>query len=381
MARLKRRGIAEAGPRSAHVAGLPYACFATPLELDGATLELIAPRPGDPDAYAAVRTRDGRLLALTATCAANALGLVPAGSHAAGSQVAALAAFEALGGRIGRSAGEAARALLDAAVDKIVAAVDEASRAHKLDQDVPIVALGGSGAALAGEVGRRLGRPVLAPDHPEVLSSIGAALSLVRAEAVRTAGEGAGESVASAVVREAERACVEAGAAPDTVRVECAYEAREGVVRAVATGAVALESGAAGRAPVGAAEQKHLAAQALGVGIGELIEVAASDFYRVFCENGSGPVAVVDSHGSVPLSERARRVVSGRGAEFLESLNAAVADATVSLGVAEMLPRVAIVAGPRIVDTSEARRSEDISAAAELAIGEHDGPAVGVVWR
>src|SRR5204863_2016418 len=54
MARLGRRKIEEVGPRSAHVAGLPYACFATEEQLQGATLQLIAPRPGDPEAYATV---------------------------------------------------------------------------------------------------------------------------------------------------------------------------------------------------------------------------------------------------------------------------------------------------------------------------------------
>ena len=47
----------------------------------------------------------------------------------------------------------AARAVLDAAVDKIAAAVEEAARTHDLDRDVPVVALGGAGIALAGAGG------------------------------------------------------------------------------------------------------------------------------------------------------------------------------------------------------------------------------------
>src|SRR3954471_8756744 len=93
MGRLRRRHVAEGGPRSAHIAGLGYACFAAVEDLDGAQLELVAPRDGDPETYAALRLADGRLLALTATCAANALGLVPEGSHALGSREAALAGF------------------------------------------------------------------------------------------------------------------------------------------------------------------------------------------------------------------------------------------------------------------------------------------------
>ncbi|MFL5818387.1 MAG: hydantoinase/oxoprolinase family protein, partial [Conexibacter sp.] len=178
MARLRRRSIAEVGPRSAHVAGLAYACFADVAELEGAALELIAPRAGDPEAYAAIRTRDGALLALTATCAANALGLVPEGSHASADRDVALAAFAPLAAHLRKRPEQAARALLDAAVAKIAGAVEEAAKAHGFGPDVPVVALGGSGPALAGEVARTLGRPLQAPAHPEVLSSVGAALSL-----------------------------------------------------------------------------------------------------------------------------------------------------------------------------------------------------------
>ena len=47
---------------------------------------------------------------------------------------------------------------------------------------MPLVALGGAGEALVPLVAERLKRPLIRPEHPEVLSSIGAAISLVRAE-------------------------------------------------------------------------------------------------------------------------------------------------------------------------------------------------------
>jgi len=374
LCRPRRRRIAETGPRSAHVAGLPYACFADAACFSGARLELVAPRAGDPEAYAAVRTADGKRFALTATCAATALGLVPGRAPDA-----ALAAFVPLAVHLRMTPEEAARAQLDAATAKIASAVEEAARTHGLDRTVPVVALGGAGGALAGEVARRVGRPLIEPEHPAVLSSIGAALSLVRTEVVRAAT--AGDAVAAAAAREAQRSCVEAGAAPDTVRVEVGYEARTGQVRAVATGAVALERGAAGRPAVGEPASKRAAAAALAVPEDILELVIATDFYRVYCENGSGPVAVVDSHGSVPLCENARRVLRGEGEELLERLREAVDEATISLGVAEMLPRVAIVCGPRLLDASEARRPEDVLALARDVIGDHGDPAVAVVWR
>jgi N-methylhydantoinase A/oxoprolinase/acetone carboxylase beta subunit len=394
LGRLGRRKLEEAGPRSAHVAGLPYACFAEPEELAGAEVELVSPRPGDPPQYAILTTPAGQRHALTATCAAHALGVVDVAAPADGAvaaarsaadrsaaaseraRAAALAGFAALGRRMRRSPEEAARALLDRAVDKIAQAVADAARTHDFGPDVPVVALGGAGTALAPEVARRLGRPYVRPEHPEILSSIGAALSLVRCEVVRHAGNGETMDVA----REAERACVEAGAAPHTVRVETHFEAREGLVRAVATGAVALERGAASREPVDEPAQLHAAATALGMAEHDLEVVARNDFYRVFCENGSGRVAVVDGVGSVALAENAKRVITADAGRLLGRLGEAIDAGTVNLGVATLLPRVAIVCGPHIVDLSDSRRAEEIIAGARSVLDGHDGPAVAVLW-
>src|SRR4051812_10478883 len=235
------------------------------------------------------------------------------------------------------AAKEAARRLLDSAVDKIARAVSDAARAHDFGAGVPVVALGGAGAALAPAVAERLGRPVLRPEHPEILSSIGAALSLVRAEMVRHGGD-AGAMVALA--HEAELACVEHGAAPHTVRVETAFEPRGGLLRAVATGAVALESGAAERERIDEATQLRTAADVLGLEEAELELVAQNDFYRIFSENGSGRVAVVDGLGSVALSQDARAVLAADAPRLLEPLTEAVNEATTNLGVATLLPCV-----------------------------------------
>jgi N-methylhydantoinase A len=296
---------------------------------------------------------------------------------AARARSAALAGFAALGARTKRPAEDAARALLDRTVEKIAAAVADAAKTHGFGPDVPVVALGGAGSALAPAVAQRLGRPYVRPEHPEILSSIGAALSLVRSEVVRHASAG-GDALALA--RDAERACVDAGAAPQTVRVETFFEAREGLVRAVATGAVALESGAASRDPVDEPAQLRAAASALGMDEDRLQVVASNDYYRVFCQNGSGGVAVVDGLGSVALAETAKRVIAGDARVLAARLREAVDDGAVNLGVATLLPRVAIVCGPHIVDLSEARRAEDIVAGASAVLDGHDGPAVAVLW-
>jgi hypothetical protein len=389
MARLGRRRLAEVGPRSAHIAGLPYACFAPPEQMleSELRLEAIAPRAGDPPEYACVVAGDRRF-ALTATCAANALGLVPETSHAYGE--AALAAFALLGRRLRMPPEEAARMLLDGAVEKIADAALEARRFHEISLDAPLVALGGAADALAPEVARRLGVELVRAEHPEVLSSIGAALSLVRAEVVRTATAADGPAAKISAAHQAERECVEAGASPATVATEAAYDPAEGIVRAVATGAVQLETGAAARHLVGEEERRRAAASALRLDAERLALAAGNDFYRVYRagdgpeeagagKGWTGPVAVVDQMGGVPLAEEAKGLLIAEGEKLLEQLEEAVDHASVNLGVATMLPRVSLVCGPRIIDLSDARQGKEILAAARRAIEEHDGTAVALL--
>jgi hypothetical protein len=240
------------------------------------------------------------------------------------------------------------------------------------------VALGGSGGALAPEVARRLGRPLLRPLHPEVLSSVGAALSLVRAEVAR---HGSTPLDAAGLVQEAERACVAAGAAPLTVQVQTRYEARDGLIRAVATGAVALESGAAERAPLDEAGLRTVAAGAMGGDVHALQVVGVTPYYRVFSDNGSGRIAVVDESGAVPVAERTRHVVAVDEAGDLPArLRAAVEANTLSLGLAAVLPRVCVIAGAHVVDLSDSRRPEDIVSSAAAVVDGEPGPAFALVF-
>src|SRR5947208_3633251 len=67
MLRARKRRVFGVGPRSAHIAGLAYACFGSAADYAGAEAVTIAPKPGDPDDYLVLRLIDGRNVALTNT--------------------------------------------------------------------------------------------------------------------------------------------------------------------------------------------------------------------------------------------------------------------------------------------------------------------------
>ena len=88
-----------------------------------------------------------------------------------------------------------------------------------------------------------LGWPLVIPPHAEVISSIGDALSLLRAERERTV-DAADAATIEAMMDDVEAEVVAAGASPASVEVRFEEVPERSTVRAVATGAVGLQSGA-----------------------------------------------------------------------------------------------------------------------------------------
>jgi hypothetical protein len=80
MIRVEDGKITDVGPRSAHIAGLPYEIFSPKLE--SPRLELVAPLKDDERSFAVVTGADGRKVSLTLAGAANLLGSVPEGDYA-----------------------------------------------------------------------------------------------------------------------------------------------------------------------------------------------------------------------------------------------------------------------------------------------------------
>ena len=301
------------------------------------------------------------------------------GAYSFAGREAALAAFAPLGARLKTTPERAAAQLLDGAVEKIVKAVADAARQHELGPDVPLVALGGAGEALVPARGRAAEAAVVHPEHPEILSSIGAAVSLVRAELTRNATT---DGAAVELAREAEAACVASGAAPATVSVETALRRPRNVLRAVATGAVALEVGAADREPAGdgdaAARGSRCARARPRCAPADRRDGLLPDLLA-----RTGPAASRPSTGSARSPSRRMRAACSRrsGPELVEQLLREVQAATRNLGVATLLPRVSLVYGSRILDLSDARRPEDVAAAAARSLEGEGGTAVAVVAR
>jgi N-methylhydantoinase A/oxoprolinase/acetone carboxylase beta subunit len=344
-----RLRIEDVGPRSAHIAGLEYACFASPNELDGAQVRLIAPRPGDPECYAVLETAKGRRLAVTLTCAANAVDAVPAGAYARANRESARRAFETLGSALRRPWRSVAEATLAMAARKVHEALAEVVDEHEVESPV-VAGLGGGAGALVPAVARAAGLDWRVPPDAEIISSIGDALSLVRVEVERHVSR-ASPGVVADLHDEAEQAAVDAGAAPSTLQVETESVPQRRYLRAVATGSVALEASAL-------PGDRELDDEALRVvakaALKEDVElVARNDFYATFAAAGDTATAfaVVDRRGSLAVKGWGE-VVAGPGDEMRDRVASLIRDRTRRFGPVTIAPGVRLLRGARLIDFS-----------------------------
>jgi len=322
-----------------------------------------------------LRTRDGRRIALTLTCAANALGRVGDAAYAKGDLDAARLGFEALGRLLGMEWRPLAEQTVDMCAHTVATLVTELTRHHGLS-DVAIVGVGGGAATLVPDVAQRLGLDHRIPDHAEIISSVGSALSLVRVELERSAADVTREML-SRMVTEVEEAAAAAGAEPQTLQVETEAIPERRTIRAVALGSIA---GGVHRQELGDGALRAVAERVLGP---QLVPLGSTSDYSVF---GTGPdahrrFALIDRRGTVVTTGEGV-VLSGEGEVVAGELRTHLDTLTRQLGGFTIPPAVRIVRAHRVVDLSLVSSATQAAAAAVLECSlANDEPVVALVSR
>ncbi len=351
LARLAGGRVVDVGPRSAHIAGYRYASFTDPAAVAGARADLA-------DGFVALRAADGTRIALTPTCAANALGAVPSDAFARGDGDAARAACRIAGAALGVDADALARAILDRATERLRATLDELIADYGLDRATTVLVGGGGGAAaLVPYAAKKLGFAHRIARDAQVISPLGVALALVRDVVERTIVDPTPGDLAR-IRREAVDAAVAAGAAPDRVEVVVEVDTARNRVRATASGATALVEGAQGGGAVdegtrlaAAAAHLHPAAGsrrrgADGARAGEVRLVARTSALAVFASAGES--AVVDERGVVRLVLPGAHAVGVRAGDVAAALPRLIDEHTAFGDVGRALPDVFVLRGSRI---------------------------------
>ncbi|HEV3156127.1 MAG TPA: hydantoinase/oxoprolinase family protein [Candidatus Baltobacteraceae bacterium] len=373
--------VRDVGPRSAHIAGLAYACFQEYSELVAATLVRDYDHEHLHDDMLVLRLPSGKYAALTPTCAANALGLVPEGAFARSDAASARRAFESAARDSETPWEELANSVLERACAKVRTTVSELIADYALDVSaLEFVGGGGGAAALVPFLARMMGvRWRLARDA-EVISPVGVALALVREVVERTIANPSPDEVVS-VRREAIERVVAAGAARELVEASVEVDTQRSVVRATAQGATSMVNVDAQPAKFLSAEERREALERVvgatsppvllaTVGAFMLFEFQrATGKRQVFAHAFRSIFAVVDARAVVRLVARRavwRIVQAGRVMESLPSL----LDEQSSFGDAgRALPEIALVYGTRCVELGTPAETSHILALAQEEIG------------
>jgi N-methylhydantoinase A/oxoprolinase/acetone carboxylase beta subunit len=380
MIRVAGTKLIDVGPRSAHIAGLPYACFLEPERLQGACLEFTAPKTGDPADYAVIKLADGTHAAITTTCAANALGILPEGDYARANQDSANAALDLLAGALGMVRKGAAAAVLDAAADKTAALCRRLIKDYECAGAALIVAGGGGGASvIAPRTAEKLGLSFTLAANAPVVSAVGAGMAMLK-EVVERSIVNPTEDDIRAVRSEALRALSDAGCDPATIEVDVSVDARRGVVRADATGSSVLvadkmqEKIDAHRAlELAAAQMKVQDPPAL------MFDDGATFVFQGDVKSGGflglgrkrmRPAAVVDARGLVRLSLDNARVYALARQDAETAAGRAIEENTVFGDGGAVLAPMHLVYGGKVVDLSRAGGPDAARSLAAMEIVE-----------
>ncbi|GAA2184836.1 hydantoinase/oxoprolinase family protein [Brooklawnia cerclae] len=384
MVRAGDHEIVDVGPRSAHIADLPYAAFTEPSLFEGASLYRFQPRPGDPEDYVAIRLNDGSSCAITNTCAANAAGLLDEGDYSRGSYESSRAAVKLLADEIGASIEETAEAILRRSCEKIIPVVDELLAKYKLEPDqVVLVGAGGGASTLLKYTGKLTGHPYQIPENAEVISSIGVALAMVREMVQRTIPNPTPDDIVQ-LKREARELAVRAGAVEETIDLFIEIDDQAQTVTAIAMGSTEVRTTDLSK-NCSREEAVELAAESMGVAPSQVDVTADNGYFRVLTADKAGRQAlrVVDSRGFIKV----QRANAQADTVTPQDASEAIVHAWNNTGNYSMQmvlnPDVYIIAGGRLVDYSGLPELDQVTGlfASEFEDIAPDEPVIVVAAR
>lgn len=378
MIRVENGKITDAGPRSAHIAGLPYEVFSP--KLKNPRLVLISPCGDDEPVFAAAEGADGRRVSLTLAGAANLLGSVSDGDYASGDREAALAAWWVLGDALGISAEEAAKQAMDIAASKVRAIVDALVQDYEIPKDAVMLAGGGGSAGvIVPYLGKVMGVPWREVKNAPIISTIGVAMAMVTESVERTVVQPKGEDVKS-IRREAIERVMKSGAKEETVEVSVEVDQKANILRAVATGAAELRQGKENGTLPSKAELLETAAKSIGVPSEQVQEIAALGRWHIFdgirstktfgFENYHHAVRVIDRDGIVRLQREGIGAVLSTKGKLQESLDILLEETTEYGTVGGQLPSLFAYYGEKQLDLSGLATREQVDEVLDM---EMDG--------
>ncbi len=369
MVRVEGGQVIDVGPRSAHIAGLPYAAFTPEDEIVDPQVVFVRPKDDDPADYVAIELKSGKRITITNTCAANVLGLVDSSFYAYGNIESCRKAMVPLAKMLGLSIEETATKILEKSTDKILTVINNLSAQYKLEQDqTMLVGVGGGAASLLPFTANRMNLKYKIPENAEVISSIGVALAMVRDVVERVIPNPSAQDIAQ-IKREAADLAIKSGALPESIEVHIEIDSQTQKVTAIATGSTEVKTTNLLKECT-EEEAAEIAAESMGVPASEVTSSEKNDQFFVFNleKKGRNQLRIVDKKGFVKIQRRDGMALSTTVSDVMVGIKK-VWDAC-SLYRSDMLlvPDVFILAGSRLLDYSGISNLEQIEKVLETEL-------------
>ena len=351
MIRAHQHTLVDVGPRSAHIAGMPYAVFTDLEEIEEPTLEFFAPKAGDPADYVAIKLKNGKRVVITNSCAANVLGLIKPGEFAYGNVASARKAMAPLADYLGKSIEEVAKEILHKSFKKIEPVIKELALKYQLDlKQISLIGVGGGASSLIGYCAKEMQMKYSIPEHAEVISSIGVALSMVRDMVERTIPNPSPQDIKN-IQEEAIQKAIASGASPDSLEVHIEIDSKTSRVIAIATGSTEVRSMDLLKACTKEDAQK-LAAEDMGLLSLGVHLLAENEYFYVFGGETSEKqmLRIVDQKGFVRVQRNAGKAYKVKVKEYLQAVKNLWEELTVYRSDSVLRPDFYLCIGGKMMD-------------------------------
>jgi N-methylhydantoinase A/oxoprolinase/acetone carboxylase beta subunit len=380
MVGLDKNRISHVGPRSAHIAGLRYSCFADPEDLKTGKIIMIKPKPNDKDEYVAIKC-DGGTYAITNTCAANSLGMISEGDYSYANQESSKMSMKILAEHVGIPYHEIAMSIIQTASFQITKTISNILKEFKMNpSNTKLIGGGGGASVLVPFVAKQLGIQYERAEHAEVISSIGVASSMLQEEIEQTMVNPTPEQI-SQVHKKIHAMLVDKGAVPESVVINSEYIAEKSLLRVTAVGNVELDSADTSKNIFTLSDAKKRAGEIIGVSE-DLIDLSfETDHYfvftghievkKLFSKKNRHHILILDRYGKPKLSLNNGKVFQGGKISILEDL-----DEFLESKNSEIAPRVYLLNDLKLVDYSSLTSSSHILEGVREELKETDHAAV-----
>ena len=369
--------IADVGPRSAHIAGLDYEVFSSPLQ--SARVRYVAPCESDAAVYAAVADEQNHVLALTLAGAANILGKVPAGDYATGDSAAAQQAWQVFADSLEMTAEAAAQQVMDIAVKKVAAIVESLIYDYEMSKEtLQLAGGGGSAGVLLPYLGAALGCQWKIVRNAPIISTIGVALAMVREVVERTIINPTNEDIC-AIRHEALEQVMKSGAKEETVEISIEIDGQANILRAIAMGATELRTQELTDKTWTVEELHRAAAASLKLSQEDVREIASTKKWHVFegvreikqlffLKKTTHPLRVLDRDGVVRFQKERGGVIKTTKRVLAMELDELIEQYTEYGTVGGQIPGIYIYYGEKQLDLSGLISRDQIDSVLELEL-------------